>query len=326
MKQVALALMTCLRAPWRRLGYVLLIWSSRLLPIAFVVGIGAYDAAHAAGAHDPRSRYLLDGAAISNGYAQAWTQDFHRDYFDGAGLFFWMAVTGWFVVTLLSGGLYARLALADRSRTFATECGRLFGRFFRLGLGALVLLYVADVGINVFLEHQHFHEGQTHHLQTFRLESSLYRGALFLLAWHLIGMLHSYARINLVMRDGRSAILAWLRALGMLLLRLPKLLVLEFGLGAFHGVAILLAWFAIGNSGLLSPHSSWVSIGIWLALAASVSYLRTGLEVGAVDARCDILAPGREPESAAVVPTPKEPAGLGLKGTEDLPPLVVPPT
>jgi len=327
-KQAALALMTCLCAPWRRFGYVLLIWSARLVPIVLVVGVGAFDAAHAAGAHDPRSRYLLDGAAISNGYTQAWTQDFHRDYFDAGHSFFWMAVTGWLVVTLLSGGLYARFALADSSRTFATECGRLFGRFFRLGLGALVLLYVADVGINVFLDHQHSHEGRTHHLQAFRLESSLLRGGLFLLAWHLIGMLHSYARIDLVVRDGRSAILPWFRALGALLVRLPKLLVLEFGLIAFQGVAILLAWFAIGNSGLLSPHSSWASIGIWLALAACVSYLRTGLEVGVVDARCSILAPGRdaEPESESAEPAPMEPAAPALRETEDLPPLVVPPT
>ena len=327
MKQAAYAMMTCLRAPWRRAGYVLLIWGARLVPIVLVVGFGAYDAAYGASAHDPRSRYLLDGASMSSGYTQAWSKDFYRDQYDPGDSFFWMAVTGWLVVTLLSGGLYTRLATPDRTGSYWTECGRWFGRFVRLGLVALLFFYVADVGVNVFLEQRHFHEGMVHHTQDHRWHGSLLRGGVFLVVWHLVGVLHSYARIQLVIRGGKSAIVAWFRGMGALIARFPKLLVLELGLVSFQGLAILLAWFAIGNSGLLTPHSSSASIGIWLVLAMSVSYLRTGLEVGVVDARCSILAPDRDGAHEPSPPAEPAPESMTpvLKGTEDLPPLVPPP-
>ncbi|MGH7163675.1 MAG: hypothetical protein ACREID_09330, partial [Planctomycetota bacterium] len=52
--------------------------------------------------------------------------------------------------------------------------------------------------------------------------------------------------------------------------------------------------------------SGWTAVGLSVVLAASASYLRTGIEVGAMEARCKILAP------------------KGLRPSEPLPSLAAP--
>ena len=54
------------------------------------------------------------------------------------------------------------------------------------------------------------------------------------------------------------------------------------------GGAILLAAF-VPTLLPLSASSSWVPVGLFLALLALTSLLRTGVEVGAMEARCRLL-------------------------------------
>ena len=293
MRDVGHALAAALRAPFSRFRLVLLLWAARMLPIVLVIALPVAWKIQDVSAHDPDARYLLDGDRDSNGYVFAWTGDFFRDHFDDMpDRVFWLVVVSWVLGTFLAGGIVSRLVGAEPEGVpFLVQCGHFAGRFLRLGLIVLGLLYAADVGINTFLERAHADAVRLEHTQDYRLETGIYRGLLFMALLYLLGLVHSYARIHLVASDRRSAFVAFFRGVGTLLARLPKLFLLEGGLLLAAGAAALLAWLGLRHSGLVTPDSGWISIGIFMGLAAVTSYLRTGIELGAVEARCRLLIP-----------------------------------
>ena len=293
MKDVGRALAAGLRAPFSRCRLVLLLWAARILPIVLLIALPVAWKVQDVSAHDPDARYLLNGARDSNGYVFAWTGDFFRDHFtDMPDRVFWLVVVSWMLVTFLAGGIVSRLVGTEPEGVpFLVQCGRFVGRFLRLGLIVLGLFYVADVGINTFLSRVHADAVRLEHTQDYRIETGIYRGLLFMALLYLLGLVHSYARIDLVARDRRSAFVAFFCGLGTLLTRLPKLFLLEGGLLLAAGVAAVLAWLGLRQSGLVTPDSGWISIGIFMVLAAVTSYLRTGIELGAVEARCRLLIP-----------------------------------
>ena len=300
MKDVGRALAAGLRAPFSRCRLVLLLWGARILPILLVIGLPAAQKIQEVSAHDPDARHLLSGDGDTDGYVFAWTGDFLRDHFaDMPDRVFWLIAVSWFLVTFRAGGIVSRLVgNVPEGVPFFVQCGHFLGRFLRLGLIVLGLFYIADVGINTFLERAHADAVRLEHTQDYRIETGIYRGLLFMALLYLLGLVHSYARIDLVAKDRRSAFVAFFCGLGTLLARLPKLFVLEAGLLLAAGVAALLAWLGLRHSGLVSPDSGWVSIGIFMGVAAVTSYLRTGIELGGVEARCRLLIP------AALEPPP----------------------
>jgi len=82
-------------------------------------------------------------------------------------------------------------------------------------------------------------------------------------------------------------------------------------------VAMLLAaGLAVSVASLLVPAArpgaaaGWLSFGVFVLLSALFSYLRTGIELGTLEARCRLLVPPAPPLSQleTVLGTPREPA------------------
>jgi hypothetical protein len=68
----------------------------------------------------------------------------------------------------------------------------------------------------------------------------------------------------------------------------------------------VLAWLFM--KGLRAPgvDATWTAIGIYIALAALGSYLRTGIEVGTLEARCRVLAPPEPSQDETIFAPPDD--------------------
>jgi len=308
MKEVRRALMTGLRAPVSRWRLVLVLWLGRLLPALLFFGLPVFAAANARLAHHPDAGKLLDPGADASGFAYAWYSDSFRGALaDSGDRLFWLILFGWLFVTFLGGGIVARLVNGP-SESFLSECGRYMGRFLRLAAVVVCGAYAVDVGVNAVLAESHTEGARVHELQAFAWNKTWIRGALFLTVLQILGAIHSYARIDIVAFERRSATIAFLRGLATLILRLPKLFLLEAGMLVLAGVAALVAWVLLGAAFPLSAGATWLSVGFFVFLAALGSYLRTGVELGTLEARCRLLLPLTEAPAAAPEPSPIETA------------------
>jgi hypothetical protein len=293
-RDVAAALAAGLWAPVRRARLALVLWLARLVPILLFFTLPLYGAAREQLGRQPQARALLDAPADPTGFAWAWTNDFLATRFDVQDRLFWIVLLCWLLVTVLSGGLVASLLHAREPLLAA--CGRYAGRLVRLALLAAALLYLADAGVNGVLAERHAQAARAHHTQDYAVERSLVRGLLFVAIAFLIGAVHSYARIDLVANDRRSAFLSFARGLGILLTRLPKLLLVETGMLLAAGLAAAVAWVLHGAA-RPQGDAGWLSLGLFVAAASLGSYLRTGIELGTLAARCRILVPPAPPLS-----------------------------
>ncbi len=296
MRGLGAALALGLKAPWKLRGLAALLWLGRLLPILLVFTLPVYESARTASAHHPDAPLLLEPGADASGFAFAWMSDFSRTGLARASeTLFWLILLAWGITTFLSGGITRRLLPGDGPRSPLTlDCARFFGRFFRLALLFLLLAYALDVWVDTILLKSHEKAVLKEHTEGLKIERSILRGLVLLTLLHILGAVHSYARIDLVLHDRRSALLAFLRGLVTLLTRLPSLFLLEVALLLASGVAILLAWFVTRRLVVAGSSSGMLAIGISLGLMALASFLRTGLELGVLAARCRLLAPPEE--------------------------------
>lgn len=306
MRDVGSALAAGVFAPLRRPKLVLALWLGRLVPILLFFTLPVYGAAREEIGRNPEARALLDAPNDQTGFAWAWTSDFVAR-FDPQERVFWLCLAAWFVVALLSGGIVASFVLGH-DRPLLEACGRFASRFLRLALVAAALVYLADAALNAVLLARHADQGRAEFTQDFAVSRAIWRGSLFTALAVLIGAVHSYAQIELVLNDRRSAVLSFGRGFGILLVRLPKLLAVELSMllaaGAAAGIAALL--MRIARPG---PDAAWLSLGVFLVLAALGSYLRTGIEIGTVEARCRLLAPPHPPLSPLEAALGAPPAG-----------------
>ena len=294
MRVVAAALATAVRAPVKHWRLAATLWLARVLPIAAVFSVQAYDKVAARTEHHPDAGLLMDPAADGNGWVYAWTSDFFRIAWPEVGdTIFWLIVFAWLVVTPLAGGITSAF-LWGRGDGLLAESGRYAGRFLRLALLVAVVFYWMDFAANSLLAEAHQQQARIHHLQDFAIDKQWIRGTLFLALVYVVGLVHSYARIDIVAHDRRSACLSFLRGFGTLFSRLGKLAILETGLLALAGLAALLMWLALKGYPL-HPGASWLAVGVFVPLALATSYLRTGIEVGALGARCRLIVPSPEP-------------------------------
>jgi hypothetical protein len=306
-RNVGAALVAGLRAPVRRVRLAAALWLFRLVPVLLLLGLPAFEALSARTASHPDAGALLDPAADGDGFAWAFTQDFFRAGMPGVGdRMVLLAVLGWLLVAFLAGGITSRLVHAASPKApFLEECGRYAGRFLRLALVAAALAYLADVGVNALLKDLHDARARLHATQEYPVTRTAQRGLLFLAILHVVGALHAYARIDVVANERRSALSAFARAFGTLLVRFPSLLLVELGMIAATGAAALVAWVLLKVASPLHGDSGWIPIGLFLGLAAFASYLRSGVEVGVLEARCRMLHPETD-----VPPTPPPPTPL----------------
>jgi hypothetical protein len=280
----------------------LVLWLARLLPVVVLFGMPAYEKIAARTARHPDARVLLDPARDADGFTYAWTSDFFRDSLrDATDTVFWLIVFCWLLVTVLAGGIVTRLVHGGglKGGLFLAECGRYAGRFLRLAFLSAVVLYAMDAACNAIWSARHDEIATLQHTQDHELQSSWMRGILFLVGVYLVGLIHNYARIDMVAHERRSAVLCFLRGLGALVRHLPALLVVELGVLLMAGVAAVLGWVVLKGANPLHADASWLAVGVFLFLAAAVSYLRSGVEVGALASRCTVLAPPAAPESIA---------------------------
>jgi hypothetical protein len=277
-------------APLRRWRLVLVLWLARLLPILIFFGLPIFSQLHEQVAQHPDANQLLEPAGDTSGFTFQWLSDTVRNDVSGASdRVFWLILASWLLVTLVAGGITARL-IHGRDGSFLEACGRYAGRFVRLGLLAAVGFYALDFVVNALLAEAHAKAEYLHHTQEYARGKAIVRGALFLTVLQVLGAIHSYARIEIVANERRSAVLSLLRGLATLILRLPKLLVIEVAMLFATGVAVLVAWL-LRAANPLTADASWLPVAGVILFTAAASYLRTGIELGTLEARCRLLAP-----------------------------------
>lgn len=319
MRDVGRALAAGLGAPLRRWRLVLLLWLARLVPIFLVVGVPAFDAVRARSEYHPDAGRLLAAAGSGDGFAYQWTSDLFRiDSPAAPDTLFWLIVVTWLLVGFLAGGITARLVFGQAG-LFLAECGRYAGRFLRLLLVAAVCVYACDLLINAVLATAHDEHARTQYTQDFAVRKAVTRGVLFVALVYVVGLVHSYARIEIVANERRSAVLAFVRGLGTLVMRLPKLILLEAAMLLAAGAAALVA-YGLVRATALEANATWTAVGAFVFAALLGSYLRSGIELGALEARCRLLGapvavltppqPDAEPEPVAEpddIPLPSQP-------------------
>lgn len=307
MRDIGAALVAGLLAPVRRTKLALVLWLARLLPIVVFFTLPVYGAAREDLAKNPDARAVLDAPADESGFAFAWTNDFFATRFDAPDRIFWLSLALWLVATVLAGGFVAAFVQHPEG-PLLPACGRYAGRFLRLAVVAAVLVYLADAGLNSVLAERHASAARAEFTQDFAATRASWRGVLFSALVVLVGAVHSYARIDLVANERRSALFSFARGFGILFLRLPKLLVVEAAMLLAAGAAAFLAWL-LKEVALPDRGAGWLSFGFFVTAMAIGSYLRTAIELGTLEARCRLLVPPAPPLSPLETVLGIQPAG-----------------
>jgi len=294
-RDVFAAVSAGLWAPVRRGKLALALWITRLLPILLFFTLPVYDAAKQEIGRNPQARAVLAGSADQSGFLWSWTNDFFAMRFDAPDRIFWLSIATWLLVAVLSGGILAAF-LQQPEGPLLAACGRYAWRFVRLALIGAVLLYLADAAVNGVLAARHAEAARTHFTQDFAVRRAFWRGSLFPALVVLIRAVQSYAGIDIVANERQSAFLSFGRGSGILLMRLPKLLLVEVAMLLAAGAAALLAFLLVRVS-MPGHDASWLSFSVFLVASALGSYLRTGFELGTLEARCRLLCPPAPPLS-----------------------------
>ena len=201
----------------------------------------------------------------------------------------------------MAGGIVTRLVHGGglRGGLFLAECGRYAGRFLRLAVIAAVVFYALDALCNAVWSTAHNDAIRSEHTQDVTVAKGWLRALLFVGAAYLVGLVHNYARIDMIANERRSAALCFLRGIGALVRHLPALLVVELGVLVATGLAAGLAWLVLKGANPLHADATGLALGVFLMLAALTSFIRSGVEVGAVQARCGVLV--APPEADAIL-------------------------
>ena len=123
------------------------------------------------------------------------------------------------LLTFLNGGVIGRIAAAEEKVTFRNffgDCGRYFGRFFRLFLLSLVgyFLILGILGRFVSIPFRAWNKSASTEWTT--LISSSLRLLVFLLLFSVVKMFFDYVKVALVADDSRKAVRTTLRNFGFL--------------------------------------------------------------------------------------------------------------
>ena len=123
------------------------------------------------------------------------------------------------LLAFLNGGVIGRIAAGEEKvmfRDFAADCGRYFGRFFRVFLISLAgyFLVLGILGRIISIPFRVWSEGASTQWTT--LISSSLRLLVFLLLFSIVSMFFDYVMVALVVDDGRKVIRTTLRNFGFL--------------------------------------------------------------------------------------------------------------
>ena len=168
------------------------------------------------------SRSLL-GEKLFAGTDMLWIGDLVYKYQELPPLIIgWLLGTSLLFLVLLAflnGGIIGRIAAAEEKvtlRDFFGDCGRYFGRFFRVFLLSLVgyFLVLGILGRFVSIPFRLWSKGASTQWTT--LISSSLRLLVFLLLFSIVKMFFDYVKVALVTDDSRKAVRATLRNFGFL--------------------------------------------------------------------------------------------------------------
>ena len=168
------------------------------------------------------SRSLL-GEKLFAGADMLWIGDLVYKYQELPPLIIgWLLGTSLLFLVLLAflnGGIIGRIAAAEEKvtlRDFFGDCGRYFGRFFRVFLLSLVgyFLVLGILGRFVSIPFRLWSKGASTQWTT--LISSSLRLLVFLLLFSIVKMFFDYVKVALVADDSRKAVRATLRNFGFL--------------------------------------------------------------------------------------------------------------
>jgi hypothetical protein len=205
------------------------------------------------------SRSLL-GEKLFAGVDLLWIGDLVYKYQEMPPLFIgWLLGTSLLFLVLLAflnGGIIGRIAAGEEKvtlRGFFGDCGRYFGRFFRVFLLSLVayFLVLGILGRFVSIPFRVWSKGASTQWTT--LISSSLRLLVFLLLFSIVKMFFDYVKVSLVADDSRKAVGATLRNFGFLGRRFFKAWALFLIVGlllVFSTLAYLVVAKTIPKTGL----------------------------------------------------------------------------
>ena len=277
-----------------------------MLPPLVLLGLPAYAELREATAHHPGAAALLAPDTDATGAAGAWLLDLlGRSVLGDLDRVLAVLAIDWLLVTLLTAGLVGCLSGGERS--LRQGCRRFGGRFLLLGLYSALLVLLVQVFIEGVLRPAQSEAVGEAVTQTVALRGQYLREGLLMLSIWLVWLLHTCARVDLVVHDRRSVLRAIGGGIGLLLDRLPALLLVETGMLLAAGAVALL--YGLTGRILLAPgpRSGWFGLCALLLAGTFVSLLRTGVEIGTLEARCRALAPDPSPNEtleSEVTPDP----------------------
>jgi hypothetical protein len=244
---------------------------------------------------------------------------------------FGVLLAGWLVGALVAGGSFEVLLTARGDQPdprpffhrFFRGAGRFFGRYVRLMvLNTVVGVIVAGSVLAAV----------SAALSPLGDSVSAWQAALPLLAplllaallWLFFFVAQEYARVVLVVEDGRSAFVAWARGLWFVL-RSPATTLLAWAVPGLAGLAVMLG---VASATWASPVGAWGTI-LTVMLAQQLSMLfRSWTRVVVAGAALDVgltrgltRRPVPAPPEVAVTPVGVAPA----QGPADVPLVAVPP-
>jgi hypothetical protein len=122
-------------------------------------------------------------------------------------------------LVFLNGGIIGRIAAGEEKLTlgnFFGDCGRYFGRFFRVFLISLVgyLLVFGILGRFISIPFRVWSKGASTQWTT--LLSSSFRLVILLLLFSIVKMFFDYVKVTLVVEDSRKSVRTMLRNFGFL--------------------------------------------------------------------------------------------------------------
>jgi hypothetical protein len=226
------------------------------------------------------SRSLL-GERLFAGVGVLWLGDLIYKFQDLPALLsgYMIGTSALFLLLLvfLNGGIIGRIAAAEERITlgnFFADCGRYFGRFFRVLLISLIGYFIifGILGRLISIPFRLWSKGASTQWTT--LLSSSFRLLVLLLLFSIVKMFFDYVKITLVVEDSRKTVRTTLRNFGFLGRRFLKAWALFLLVGllfvistlVYLAVAKALPKAGIGPLLLFLWQQAYIAVKLWISI------------------------------------------------------------
>jgi hypothetical protein len=181
------------------------------------------------------------------------------------------------LLVFLNGGIIGRIAAAEERVTFVNffgDCGRYFGRFFRVLLISLIGYFLIFGILGRFISSAFRLWSKGASTQWTTLLSSSFRLLVLLLLFSIVKMFFDYVKISLVVEDSRKTVRTTLRNFGFLGRRFFKAWALFLLVGllfvvstiVYLAVAKALPKAGIGPLLLFLWQQAYIAVRLWIGI------------------------------------------------------------